>query len=65
MRTPTFATFDRRPVMVALALRPAGGAAWLVARLFFVENLFVYTLQALLPPGFNDGATLLYWWRRR
>lgn len=50
---------------LALALRPAGGAAWLVALLFFVENLFVYTLQALLPLGFNDGATLLYWWRRR
>ncbi|HNP72000.1 MAG TPA: hypothetical protein PKK15_12855, partial [Kouleothrix sp.] len=50
---------------LALALRPAGGAAWLVALFFFAENLLVYTGQVLLPLGFNDGATLLYWWRRR
>lgn len=50
---------------LVLALRPTGGAAWLVALFFFGENLFVYTLQVLLPLGFNDGATLLYWWRRR
>ncbi len=45
--------------------RPLGGAAWLVALFFALENLFVFTLQAALPLGFNDGATLLYWWRRR
>ena len=54
---------------VGLALlplfRPLGGVAWLVALFFALENLFVFTLQAALPLGFNDGATLLYWWRRR
>ncbi len=27
----------------------------------FFENLFVMTLQAFLPLGFNDGATLWKW----
>jgi hypothetical protein len=50
---------------IVLALRETSGAAWWVALFFFVENLFVYTLQVLLPLGFNDGGTLLHWWRRR
>ncbi len=46
---------------LALALRPAGGPAWWVAVFFFLENLLVFGLGALLPLGFTDGSTLLQW----
>ena len=32
---------------------------------FFLENLFVMTLQVFIPLGFNDGATLWRWIRKR
>ncbi|MCW5850973.1 MAG: hypothetical protein KIT87_12940 [Anaerolineae bacterium] len=51
--------------LVVLALRPVGGAATWVALFWFVENLFVFTLQVFLPLGFNDGATLLKYWGQR
>lgn len=51
--------------LIAMALRPAGGAVWWVALFFFLENLFVFTLQVFIPLSFNDGGTLLYWLRRR
>lgn len=45
--------------------RPAAGVgAWLVW-FFFLDNLLVYTLGALLPLGFTDGSTILYWRQRR
>ncbi|MSP13979.1 MAG: hypothetical protein EXR62_13615 [Chloroflexi bacterium] len=46
-------------------LQPAGGVAGWVAWFFFLENLLIFTLGALLPLGFNDGSTLLYWQGRR
>lgn len=48
-----------------LVARPAGGPGWWLAIFFFVENLLVFTLQAFIPLGFNDGATLWHWLRRR
>jgi hypothetical protein len=48
--------------VVALALRPAGGAPWWLAMFVFLDNLLVLTLGALLPLGFTDGSTLLHWW---
>ena len=50
---------------ILLVLRSLGGTVWWVALFFFLENLLVFTLQVFLPLGFNDGGTLLYWWRRR
>lgn len=47
---------------LAWALRPAGGLLSAVALFLFLENLFVFTLGALIPLGFNDGTTLLQWW---
>jgi len=32
---------------------------------FFLENLFVMTLQVFIPLGFNDGATIWHWIRRQ
>lgn len=31
---------------------------------FFIDNLLVFTLGALLPLGFNDGGTLVRWWKK-
>ena len=45
--------------------RPLGGAPWLLALFFTLENLLVFTAQVFVPLGFNDGSTILYWWRRR
>lgn len=48
---------------VASVLRPLGGTIWWVALFLFVDNLLVFTLGALLPLGFTDGSTILYWQR--
>jgi hypothetical protein len=32
---------------------------------FFLENLFVMTLQVFIPLGFNDGGTIWHWIRQR
>lgn len=50
---------------IALTPRPPGSVSYWLALFFFLENLFVFTLQALVPLGFNDGGTLWYWWPRR
>jgi Zn-dependent protease len=48
---------------IALALRETSVDLRALALFFFLENLFVFTLQALVPLGFNDGATLWHWLR--
>ena len=50
---------------ITLALAGAGGVLWYVALFFFLDNLLVLTLGALLPLGFTDGSTLLHWLPRR
>ncbi len=50
--------------LCALALHGPGGVFWWVALFFFLDNLLVLTLGAILPLGFTDGSTLLYWIRR-
>jgi hypothetical protein len=48
-----------------VATRAAGGPLWWVAVFFLAENAIVFTLQAFIPLGFNDGSTLWYWLRKR
>jgi len=36
----------------------------LVVIFFFIDNLLVFTIGALVPLGFNDGGTLVKWWRK-
>ena len=43
-------------------LLSAGLARWL-GLFWFLDNLFVFTLQVFLPLGFNDGATIWHWWK--
>lgn len=57
-----------RASAIGLLRTPAGEAiatALYPTNFFFAENLFVFTLQALAPLGFNDGATLWRLWLRR
>ncbi|MCB9449897.1 MAG: hypothetical protein H6672_00565 [Anaerolineaceae bacterium] len=42
----------------------SGVLGWLLA-FFAFDNIFVFGLGALLPLGFTDGSTLLYWWGKR
>ena len=51
--------------VIALVLWPLGGALFYLALFWLVENVFVFTIGAFIPLGFNDGSTLLYWWPRR
>jgi Zn-dependent protease len=51
--------------LAALALRPVGGAIWMVTVFWFLDNFLVFAIGSLLPLGFTDGSTLLYWWPRR
>jgi hypothetical protein len=48
--------------MLALIVHSGGGALWWIALFFFLDNLLVFTLGAMLPLGFNDGSTMLRWW---
>ncbi len=57
--------FSLVAAIAALALRIVGGALGWVGVFFFLDNLVVLTLGALLPLGFTDGSTLLQWWGRR
>jgi hypothetical protein len=47
--------------IVLLALYPQGGLLRWLALFFFIDNFFVFTLGSLMPLGFTDGSTLLYW----
>ena len=51
--------------LFALIARSADRIVQLVALFFWLDNLFVFTLQAFVPLDFNDGGTLWYWWHRR
>ena len=49
-------------VFAALLLVPAQGSVlWWLVLFGLLENLFVFTLQAFVPLGFNDGTTLWKW----
>lgn len=49
----------------ALTLKPGGILLWWLVVFAAADNLLVFTLGSLLPLGFTDGSTLLYWMRQR
>jgi hypothetical protein len=52
--------------LVILLTSPGVEAMWsFVLWFFFLENLLVMTLQVFIPLGFNDGATIWRWIRKR
>ncbi len=52
--TGTFTTGQDEPHLAKVII--------LVGLFFFLDNLLVFTLGALLPLGFTDGSTILRWW---
>ena len=52
-------------IIILLTIRTAAPVWQFVLWFFFLDNLFVMTLQAFIPLGFNDGATIWHWIRRR
>ncbi len=51
--------------LVLLLIAQAAGTGQFVAWFFFLENLLVLTLQAVIPLGFNDGSTIWHYLRRK
>ncbi|GAB4112831.1 MAG: hypothetical protein Fur005_33070 [Roseiflexaceae bacterium] len=51
--------------VLVLALQPLGQPFVIVGLFFALENLLVFAIGSLIPLGFNDGSTLLYWWDKR
>ena len=51
--------------LLALALKTSGGTLYWTVIFLCLDNLLVFGLGALLPLGFTDGSTLLYWMRKR
>lgn len=47
--------------LLTLVLSGMPSVVWWVLLFFFLDNLLVFTLGALLPLGFTDGSTLLHY----
>ncbi len=52
-------------LVILLTIRDVHALWAFVLWFFFLENLFVMTLQVFIPLGFNDGATMWHWMRKR
>lgn len=52
-------------IVILLTIRTAAPMWQFVLWFFFLDNFFVMTLQVFIPLGFNDGATIWHWIRRR
>jgi Zn-dependent protease len=51
--------------ILALLLAPVGGLVWYLVVFTMLDSLLVFGLGSLLPLGFTDGSTLLYWLPKR
>ncbi|MCP4356544.1 MAG: hypothetical protein GY796_00805 [Chloroflexi bacterium] len=52
-------------MMAVWLLRPFGELPFYLSLFFTLESFFIFFIGALLPLGFTDGSTLLYWWPKR
>lgn len=52
-------------LVILMTIRSASAMWSFVLWFFFLENLLVMTLQVFIPLGFNDGATIWQWLRKR
>ncbi len=52
-------------ILILLTARNIDAVWSFVLWFFFLENLFVMTLQVFIPLGFNDGGTLWHWLRKK
>jgi hypothetical protein len=64
---PIFSAWLTSIVFIVILMTVRGiDAVWsFVLWFFFLENLFVMTLQVFIPLGFNDGGTIWRWMRKR
>lgn len=51
--------------LLVVITRPLGYFLQVLASFFFLDNLLAFTLGALMPLGFTDGGTILYWLLQR
>jgi hypothetical protein len=47
--------------LLAMLVRPIGGMPLFITVFTFLDNLFVFTIGALLPLRFTDGSAILTW----
>jgi hypothetical protein len=52
-------------IVILMTVRGIDAVWSFVLWFFFLENLFVMTLQVFIPLGFNDGGTIWHWIRKR
>ena len=52
-------------LLVAMVMFKQDNTYWWVAALFFLDDLFIFTLGSFVPLGFTDGSTLLRYWKHR
>ncbi len=52
-------------LIILMTVRGADAVWDFVLWFFFLDNFFVMTLQVFIPLGFNDGATVWRWIRKR
>ena len=57
----TAVTLVAAAILLAIQMAGGSGTLWWLALFFFLDNLFVFTLGAVLPLSFTDGSTLLLW----
>ena len=50
-------------LLIFLVAQNVGGMFFWIALCFFLDNLFVFTLGALLPLSFTDGGAIARYWR--
>ena len=51
--------------LIVVLLLYSGTLAYYLALFFLLDNFFIFCLGSLLPLGFTDGSTLLYWTRHK
>ena len=52
-------------ILILMTIHSAAALWSFVLWFFYLENLFVMTLQVFIPLGFNDGGTIWHWVRRQ
>lgn len=60
-----FVTLIAAGLFLLLNVTDVRGRMWYLALFCALENLLVFCLGALLPLGFTDGSTILYWWGKK
>jgi hypothetical protein len=52
-------------IYAALGLHSKGNQAWSLLAFVALDSLLIFGFGSLIPLGFNDGSTLIYWFGRK